>query len=37
MIATALEITDEGALSVRLDSGEQLFISTGEISIFLKT
>lgn len=37
MIATVLEITDEGALSVRLDSGEQLFISTGEISIFLKT
>ena len=35
MIATALEITDDGALLVELDKGGQLLISTGEISIFL--
>ena len=34
-LATALEITDDGALLVELDKGGQLLISTGEISIFL--
>ncbi|MBE6593739.1 MAG: biotin--[acetyl-CoA-carboxylase] ligase [Ruminococcaceae bacterium] len=34
--ATALDVTDIGALLVRLESGDDLLISTGEISIFLE-
>ena len=34
--ATALDVTDLGALVLRLDSGEQLELSTGEISIFVQ-
>lgn len=34
--ATALDVTDSGALLVKFDSGEDLLISTGEISIFLE-
>ncbi|MBQ7375560.1 MAG: biotin--[Clostridia bacterium] len=34
--ATALGVTDLGALTVRLDSGETLELSSGEISIFVQ-
>ena len=34
--ATALDVTDLGALIVKLDSGETLELSTGEISIFVQ-
>lgn len=36
IFATAVDITPLGALVVRLDRGEELTLSTGEISIFLK-
>jgi BirA family biotin operon repressor/biotin-[acetyl-CoA-carboxylase] ligase len=34
--ATALDVTDLGALVLKLDSGETLELSTGEISIFVQ-
>ena len=34
--ATALGVTDLGALTVRLDSGETLELASGEISIFVQ-